>query len=144
VAKNAPPASRMPLCVPSALLFETGQICRFQAFPADISGWHDNCFPSAVFNLEGCAVMSSLAREGLCAECGWAASCTIPADSDEPIVSCAYFERIDVYERRKARDAEAINRPDPSRMEGLCADCANRGSCMFRREGGTWHCEEYA
>jgi hypothetical protein len=31
-----------------------------------------------------------------------------------------------------------------ARSSGLCGDCGNNTSCMFvRREGGTWHCEEY-
>jgi len=28
--------------------------------------------------------------------------------------------------------------------KGLCANCANRSTCLLpRSEGGVWHCEEY-
>jgi len=33
---------------------------------------------------------------------------------------------------------------DAGKCKGLCANCANRGSCLLpRSEGGVWHCEEY-
>ncbi len=85
--------------------------------------------------------MSNQTSEALCAVCAWAAGCTIPSESDTPILSCRTFYSLEKLSRTNNKDA---CEPDPSRVEGLCVDCGNRSGCVFRkREGGTWHCEEY-
>ena len=85
--------------------------------------------------------MSNQASEALCATCAWAAGCTIPGESDGPIESCRTFYSL---EKLSQMNGNNVSHSDPSRAEGLCGDCENRSACMFRkREGGTWHCEEY-
>ena len=85
--------------------------------------------------------MDNHSNEALCARCAWAGGCRIPSESSEPIMSCETFEHLENLWKTYRLKTSA---PDPSRMEGLCVDCGNRKSCVFRkREGGTWHCEEY-
>ncbi len=85
--------------------------------------------------------MQKQASDALCARCAWAGGCLIPGESDEPVVNCETFEPLDMLWRNNGLKSP---RPDPSRAEGLCVDCGNRRSCVFRaREGGIWHCEEY-
>jgi hypothetical protein len=89
--------------------------------------------------------MNTQTGEGLCAGCMLAAGCTFPGESDEPILSCGTFDSLAGSARKNAKDACEVNQRDPSRIDGLCGDCGNRESCVFRqREGGTWHCEEYS
>ncbi|HPO13573.1 MAG TPA: hypothetical protein PLI09_09025 [Candidatus Hydrogenedentes bacterium] len=85
--------------------------------------------------------MNSPIGETLCTKCKWAAGCTFPSESGEPILSCESFERLQGLTRKRTASLASIN---PSRINGLCGDCGNRETCVFRqREGGTWHCEEY-
>ena len=86
--------------------------------------------------------------EALCARCKRAAGCRIPDESGEPVLSCQVFESFEFVEleglREDAGPASFGSQRDPIRLEGLCGDCGNRVTCVFRlREGGTWHCEEY-
>ena len=86
--------------------------------------------------------------EALCARCKRAAGCTIPDESGEPVLSCPVFDSFEFIElahlREDAGAASLGSQRDASRLEGLCGDCGNRVTCVFRlREGGTWHCEEY-
>lgn len=80
----------------------------------------------------------------LCIRCARAAGCTIPQESGEPILSCVWFESIEQSSSGYAEDMGNVREGSASQVEGLCGDCGNRESCVFRRrEGGTWHCEEY-
>lgn len=81
----------------------------------------------------------------MCIRCARAAACTIPVDAGEPVLACARFEGMDSSSPASASATRIVYEIAPSRVEGLCGDCENRESCVFRRrEGGTWHCEEYA
>ena len=85
--------------------------------------------------------MSNQNSEALCAACAWAAGCTIPGESEKAVTSCRTFYSLEKLSQTNGVD---VWEPDPGRAEGLCVDCENRVSCVFRkREGGTWHCEEY-
>ena len=76
-------------------------------------------------------------------QCARAVDCTMPEEYGKPVLSCDQFERL-LEPRREDRGTAAAPETGFSRMEGLCVDCENRESCVFRRrEGGTWHCEEY-
>ncbi|NLV39872.1 MAG: hypothetical protein GXY15_01415 [Candidatus Hydrogenedentes bacterium] len=88
--------------------------------------------------------MGTREAEALCVTCKWAAGCTIPVDSIEPVLSCGAFTELAVSGHKNRAETGDSNRQDPSRVDGLCGDCGCRESCVFRlREGGTWHCEEY-
>ncbi|HNR31097.1 MAG TPA: hypothetical protein PKI11_09425 [Candidatus Hydrogenedentes bacterium] len=89
-------------------------------------------------------VTNTHAGQALCTRCASAAHCTIPGETDDPILFCDFFEKIEGAIVWSAEEVCDINQPDPGRLDGLCGDCENRKSCVFRRrEGGTWHCEEY-
>jgi hypothetical protein len=93
-------------------------------------------------------VIDSQVYGGLCARCKGSAGCTILRDPDKPILRCKGFDSfqysVPMGLREKAKEAALGRQRGPSRIEGLCGDCGNRESCVFRqREGGTWHCEEY-
>lgn len=80
-------------------------------------------------------------EEALCINCARGARCRIPLESASPVLSCEKFEDIKAI---LPDMGNVSSRPEPGRMEGLCVDCENRYSCVFRtQEGGTWHCEEY-
>ena len=105
-----------------------------------------SCRPAADFEVS--AVEDTQGCEALCARCRRAAGCTIPDESGEPVLSCQVFDSLECVapanSRESARPASFGSQRDPSRLEGLCGDCGNRVTCVFRlREGGTWHCEEY-
>lgn len=79
--------------------------------------------------------------EALCVRCVHAGGCTFPVTGEELITSCDGFENISSTWYASCFE-QAL--PDPSRLHGLCGDCSNRATCIYRdREGGTWHCEEY-
>ncbi len=85
--------------------------------------------------------MKSPIGETLCTKCKKAASCTFPGEADEPILSCETFEQIKRLTQKPRVQPSPINQ---GWINGLCADCVNRKTCVFRqREGGIWHCEEY-
>lgn len=85
--------------------------------------------------------MNHQAEESLCVRCARGARCRIPLESAMPVLSCEKYEDMQVI--REDRNSVPCM-PEPGRMEGLCVDCENRYSCVFRtQEGGTWHCEEY-
>lgn len=80
-------------------------------------------------------------NETLCLKCAWVTGCAVYSEASSPITACRTF-----YSQERYQEANhvASSQPDPSRAAGLCVDCENRASCVFRkREGGTWHCEEY-
>lgn len=77
-------------------------------------------------------------------QCAREAGCTIPDELGKPMLSCAWFESLEgVFPGGAANPADG-SEDRPNRLDGLCCDCENRESCVFRRrEGGIWHCEEY-
>ena len=84
------------------------------------------------------------AQTGLCTKCKWAGWCPVLRDADKPILWCKGFNSHDYSVVMGVRLVPDPPQAEPSREEGLCRDCGNRDSCMFRkREGGMWHCEEY-
>jgi len=83
-------------------------------------------------------------NESLCSRCALAEGCTIPDDSGRLILSCVRFEYVEPLFSEHTEDASSTSEKGSSRIDGLCVDCENRGSCVFRGvEGGVWHCEEY-
>lgn len=85
--------------------------------------------------------MASHVHQALCAECKLATSCTIPGESIEVVLSCGFFENA----HGRYPEPHADDSVDSSRIDGICGDCGNRSNCVYyhKREGGTWHCEEY-
>lgn len=89
-------------------------------------------------------MMNIHSGEALCAACSWAARCTIPEESGEPISSCSHFSPFNRAMRSDFSEAAEENQDGPGWVPGICRDCNNRNSCMFeQRVGGTWFCEEY-
>lgn len=80
------------------------------------------------------------AGEALCTRCALAAACAIPLESEGPVLSCGSFRKVNVATLWRTQTKQS----GPVPIDGLCGDCGNREACVFRRrEGGTWHCEEY-
>jgi len=87
--------------------------------------------------------MSTGERTILCERCKGAAGCNLPKNPG--MTSCEAFEAFE-YFVPAILDGRIKTEgwTDSARSMGLCGDCANRDTCMYvRREGGTWHCEEY-
>lgn len=87
--------------------------------------------------------MSQDARIQLCERCKGSAGCDLARKSGKS--ACKAFEAFEYFVpailEGQIQNEGWVN---STRSSGLCGDCGNRQSCMFvRREGGTWHCEEY-
>lgn len=93
----------------------------------------------------------SMAELGICATCNDVATCTGRATWSGPVFHCEEFDD------RATVAAPAVELAAPAatpvggldigaRWQGLCVNCARREECALpgRREGGVWHCEEYA
>jgi len=81
----------------------------------------------------------------LCKTCKGAAGCNVPRKATKPVGQCKAFESFEYFVpailqgQIQHEGWDAVNR-----AAGLCGDCGARDTCIFRRrEGGTWHCEEY-
>lgn len=81
----------------------------------------------------------------LCTKCKGAAVCTIPHTEGKPVRQCKTFESFEYFVPAILQgQVQKAGWEAASRVFGLCGDCGNHDTCMFRqREGGTWHCEEY-
>ena len=82
---------------------------------------------------------------GLCATCKFAEECVLRDKRGQDALYCELYER-------RASESSAGKEPEggagdnhPLQALGLCATCANAGTCrLARSEAGVWHCEEYA
>lgn len=93
--------------------------------------------------------------QGLCSTCNSVPTCVLFKHGKRSVIYCELFDDYvpppaiieintdvsmtsDTPEGLEPRNTGLIN------TEGLCLDCENRETCMYRkREGGTWQCEEY-
>ena len=93
--------------------------------------------------------------QDLCSTCNSVPTCVLFKHGKQPVIYCELFDDYvpppaiieintdvsmtsDTPEGLEPRNTGLIN------TEGLCLDCENRETCMYRkREGGTWQCEEY-
>jgi len=87
--------------------------------------------------------MSKDAHIQLCERCKGSAGCDLPRKPGKS--ACKAFDAFEYFVpailqgQIRYEGWDAVNR-----AAGLCGDCGARDTCMFRRrEGGTWHCEEY-
>ncbi len=88
--------------------------------------------------------MNMQTSDVLCSKCRRGAGCAVPGESGEFIVTCDSFEGIQPFLCRHGKELAGPSLRELGRIEGVCGDCENRGSCTFlQREGGVWHCEEY-
>jgi hypothetical protein len=54
------------------------------------------------------------------------------------------FRKGDADQHRNERTGTKRPAGNAKDCEGLCANCANRHTCLLpRSEGGVWHCEEF-
>jgi hypothetical protein len=76
-----------------------------------------------------------------CANCKNASTCIYIKNSKHPIVQCEEFESYSVSNKTRYDKSEIITN---HKYKGLCQNCDNRETCMYRKpEGGVWHCEDY-
>ncbi len=90
-------------------------------------------------------------RNGLCADCVRAESCSLSHNSDATIWSCEDYENeviAPVAANTKSRETESPKLEENTAVEsnpGLCPYCIHNENCSLKNlEGGIWHCEEYA
>lgn len=82
---------------------------------------------------------------GLCATCKHADICVFRCKRGKDALYCELFEHCALGAGGKGVDMAATGEGDQQLSLGLCATCANAGSCRLARpEAGVWHCEEYA
>jgi hypothetical protein len=53
------------------------------------------------------------------------------------------FRENDRNQSRRARRGREERTKNGDMYRDLCVTCARRETCLFRFEGGVWHCEEY-
>jgi len=92
--------------------------------------------------------LRSLELKGICGVCALDGTCDRAEQPPPPVAKCERFEpdpdrvceAITAFlETRIGGESDA-----PPRM-GLCVNCEHRSYCTLpAREGGIWHCEEYA
>jgi hypothetical protein len=87
-----------------------------------------------------------IAEAGVCRTCRHKLHCTVLANASKPIIECEQFEVVSAVRRPVPELGEQVYSADPDRrFFGLCMNCEHRDTCLFaRRNGGVWHCEEYA
>lgn len=93
--------------------------------------------------------------QDLCSTCNNVSTCVLFKHHNRPVLYCELFDdyvpppaiiEINTDVSMTSGIPEGLEPNNTSLMytEGLCWDCENRETCMYRkREGGTWQCEEY-
>lgn len=85
----------------------------------------------------------------LCSTCKNAPDCTFPKYPGKGVQNCEEFT-VGGGEGRQSSgkvgvSGAASGDAADSGFKGLCGNCESRRTCVFpKREGGVWHCEEYA
>ncbi|MCG6964296.1 MAG: hypothetical protein LJE95_13635 [Acidobacteria bacterium] len=80
---------------------------------------------------------------GLCATCVEAPHCVWLRERGPAMVACEEFRAVRGPRLSLAAAADSTSAPEVDTALGLCATCAHAESCVLRREGGVWFCEEY-
>ena len=87
-----------------------------------------------------------IAEAGLCRTCRHRLHCTVLAHATKPIMECEQFEVVSTMPQHVPELSPHVYTAEPDRrFFGLCMNCEHRDTCLFaKRNGGVWHCEEYA
>mgnify|MGYP006303366569 FL=1 len=87
-----------------------------------------------------------IAEAGLCRTCIHVQDCTLLAHATTPVIECEQFEIVAPSRQVNPEiSPHAYDEEPDRRFFGLCMTCENRNTCVFaKRNGGGWHCEEYA
>jgi len=87
-----------------------------------------------------------IAQAGLCRTCRHVGNCTLLLHATSPVLECEQFEVVSAVRRGIPEVSRQVYSAEPDRrFFGLCMNCEHRDTCVFaKRNGGAWHCEEFA
>jgi hypothetical protein len=106
-----------------------------------------------ISDMKGMTMVTTTARQtqtkGICTTCNYLDDCNHRLNNGLVIWQCDQFDDF-VPQKPLPHKATPVAKPSKASSEekklmGLCVNCEHRKGCVHaQREGGVWHCEEYA